>query len=248
MNELIKIETNENLEPIVSGRELHEKLGVETPYTKWIGRMVEYGFTENVDFVLVRQKCPTNNPKNPETEIIDHIIKLDMAKEIAMLQRNEAGKKIRKYFIEVEKEFNSPEKIMAKGLKYAEIELTKVKAKIEVLETKIFEDAPRVAYAENMEKSSDCILVREFAKVLANEGINLGEKRVYKFLRERGHILKGTTEPSQKAVEQGLFKVSHGTIKTIKGDLNTKTTKITGKGQIYFLDLIRKEFKYEIMN
>lgn len=126
--------------------------------------------------------------------------------------------------------------------------LKEEKAKNDQLKTKINEDAPRVAYAENMEKSSDCILLREFSKVLANEGIILGEKKLYKWLREKGYILKNNTEPSQKAVEQELFKVSHGTVKTIKGDINTKTTKITGKGQIYFLDLIKKEFAYQIAN
>lgn len=105
MNSLIKIEVNENQEQLVSGRELHEFLGIKTPYTQWFERMVGYGFVENTDFALLSQKCETNNPKNPITEIQDHAIKLDMAKEIAMIQRSEKGKQARRYFIEVEKKF-----------------------------------------------------------------------------------------------------------------------------------------------
>ena len=105
MNNLIKIVVNENQEQLVSGRELHEFLEIKTPYTQWFERMVGYGFVENSDFALLSQKCETNNPKNPITEIQDHAIKLDMAKEIAMIQRSEKGKQARQYFIEVEKKF-----------------------------------------------------------------------------------------------------------------------------------------------
>ena len=105
MNNLIKIVVNENQEQLVIGRELHEFLEIKTPYTQWFERMVGYGFVENRDFTLLSQKCETNNPKNPITEIQDHAIKLDMAKEIAMIQRSDKGKHARQYFIEVEKKF-----------------------------------------------------------------------------------------------------------------------------------------------
>lgn len=101
--ELIKIDVNAEQEAVVSGRELHEILEIKTPYTQWFERMVEYGFVENQDFALVSQKCETNNPRNPFTEKIDHAIKIDMAKEIAMIQRTEKGKQVRQYFIECEK-------------------------------------------------------------------------------------------------------------------------------------------------
>jgi anti-repressor protein len=90
--------------------ELHEALEIKTPYTKWFSRMCEYGFAENSDFILVRQNCQTNNPKNPTTTIDDHQLTIDMAKELCMIQRSEVGRKCRQYFIEVEKQWNSPEK------------------------------------------------------------------------------------------------------------------------------------------
>lgn len=99
--ELIKVTTNNNGEQLVSARELHGFLEVKTPYKKWFDRMCEYGFVENIDFVTVGQKCPIANGGYQEST--DHVIKLDMAKEISMIQRTEKGKQARKYFIECEK-------------------------------------------------------------------------------------------------------------------------------------------------
>lgn len=238
MNELIKIETNENLEPIISGRELHEKLGINSHYKDWIRRMLDYGFTENVDYIAIAQKRAT--AQGNETTYNDHIIKLDMAKEICMLQRNEKGKQFRKYFIQVEKDFNSPEKIMARALNIADRTLATLNVKVKQLENKIEEDRPRVSFAETIEKSSDSILIREFSKILANEGIHIGQNKLYSLLREWGYIIKNSTEPTQKAVQQGLFKINERVIKSIKGDILSRTTMLTGKGQLFLLDKIKR--------
>lgn len=98
----LMIQQQEDGNTVVSGRELHEFLEVTTRYNDWFKRMLGYGFTENSDFVLLTQKRVTNNPKNPVTEITDHAMTLDMAKEIAMIQRTEKGKQARQYFIAVE--------------------------------------------------------------------------------------------------------------------------------------------------
>ena len=103
-NELIKIETREGFGRCVSLRELHEGLGIKTQFTKWAIRMIEYGFTENIDFILISQKRLANNPKNPFTEQTDYIITIDMAKELCMIQRSDIGREFRKYFIECEKQ------------------------------------------------------------------------------------------------------------------------------------------------
>lgn len=101
--ELIKVTTNEQGQKLVSGRELHEVLEIGTRFDKWMQRMIDYGFQENIDYVLVAQKRPTNNPKNPYTEVTEYILTLDMAKHIAMVQRTEIGMRVRNYFIECEK-------------------------------------------------------------------------------------------------------------------------------------------------
>lgn len=101
-NGLIKITQDENGNSVVSGRDLHDFLGVQTKYTQWFERMVSYGFTENVDFVGFSQKREKPTDGRPT---IDHALTLDMAKEISMIQRTEKGKQARQYFIEVEKEY-----------------------------------------------------------------------------------------------------------------------------------------------
>lgn len=105
--ELIKVIKNENEELKVSARELHGFLEVKTQFTKWISRMIGYGFEENIDFILVSQKRPTNNSKNPYTTETEYIISLDMAKEISMIQRTAKGKEARRYFIECEKRYRN---------------------------------------------------------------------------------------------------------------------------------------------
>ena len=102
-NELIKVTKDDNGNSVVSGRDLHDFLEVGTQYTKWFDRMVDYGFTENTDFVAISQKRLT--AQGNETTYIDHALTLDMAKEISMIQRTDKGKQARQYFIEVEKAF-----------------------------------------------------------------------------------------------------------------------------------------------
>ena len=103
MNEL-QVE-NKNGESLISARELHAGLEVKSKFNDWFKRMLDFGFEENLDYVLVTQKKVTNNPKNPVTEYNDYYLKIDVAKEICMVQRNEKGRQFRKYFIEVEKAY-----------------------------------------------------------------------------------------------------------------------------------------------
>lgn len=108
MNQLISITQNENNESVVSGRELHEFLDVSTPYTQWFERMIEYGFVQNVDFIGLSQKSEKPQGGRPT---IDHALKLDMAKEISMIQRTAKGKEARQYFIQVEKEYKQQQQV-----------------------------------------------------------------------------------------------------------------------------------------
>ena len=161
MTELIKIEINKNQEPVVSGRELHKVLKVETPYRIWFPRMCEYGFTENVDYISLEQNCTKPKGGRPE---VNHAIKLDMAKEIAMLQRNENGKKVRQYFIQVEKEFNSPEKIMARALKIAEGRLNILQLENSQQKQIIGELKPKADYTDKILKNKTTMTVTAIAK------------------------------------------------------------------------------------
>lgn len=104
-NELIKITKDNNGNSVVSGRDLHEFLEVNTQYTKWFNRMAEYGFTENVDFAVIVKNVYDEKVFGGVRKITDHAMTLNMAKEISMIQRTDKGKQARQYFIEVEKAF-----------------------------------------------------------------------------------------------------------------------------------------------
>ena len=230
MNKLINVTLNENQEPVVSGRQLHKVLNVNSNYTTWFERMTEYGFTESQDFLPHLEKSTGGRPKQ------DHVLKLDMAKEIAMIQRTDKGKEVRQYFIQVEKDFNSPEKIMARALKIADRKIIKLEATIE-------EQKPKVIFANAVSASHTSILVGEFAKIMRQNGADMGQNRMFAWLRENGYLIsrKGSDRnmPTQKSMELGLFEIKETTINHSDGHISiNKTPKITGKGQLYFTEKI----------
>lgn len=161
MNNLINVTLNENQEPVVSGRQLHQVLGVKTEYKKWFSRMTEYGFAENEDFVKVTQKCLTSSTGQNMT---DHVLKLDMAKEIAMIQRTDKGKEVRQYFIQVEKDFNSPEKIMARALKIADRKIISLEHKNEVLQLELEEARKQTDYLDLILQTKDMLTTTQIAQ------------------------------------------------------------------------------------
>ena len=232
MNELINVTLNDNHEPVVSGRQLHEALDVKTRYNDWFNRMTEYGFIENQDYLAITQKRVT--AQGNSTNQVDHIIKLDMAKEIAMIQRTERGKQVRQYFIQVEKDFNSPEKIMARALLMAD-------KKVHQLEAKIEADRPKVLFAEAVSASHSSILVGELAKLLKQNGVDMGANRLFNWLRAHGYLIKRNGRdwnmPTQKSVEMGLIRVKETSITHADGHITvSKTPLVTGKGQQYFIN------------
>ena len=162
MNNLINITLNENHEPVVSGRQLHETLGVKTRYNDWFNRMTEFGFTENEDYLAITQKRVT--AQGNATNQTDHIIKLDMAKEIAMIQRTDKGKEVRKYFIQVEKDFNSPEKIMARALLMADKKIKLLESQNENLLIELEEANKNADYLDLILQTKDSLTITQIAQ------------------------------------------------------------------------------------
>lgn len=158
MNELINVTLNENHEPVVSGRQLHKALGVKTAYKDWFPRMTEYGFTEGEDFSSFLSKSTGGRPSQ------DHIIKLDMAKEIAMIQRTDKGKEVRQYFIQVEKDFNSPEKIMARALLMADKKIKLLENKNENLLIELEEATKNADYLDLILQTKDGLTIAQIAQ------------------------------------------------------------------------------------
>ena len=236
MTELIKVNYDESMDkPTVSGRDLHEALGVETRYNDWFKRMTEYGFTENDDFYSNLSK--TSDGGRPAT---DHQLTIPMAKEICMLQRNEKGKQFRQYFIKVEEAWNSPEMVMKRALEIANRKVEELKQRTFSLETQIEQDKPKVLFAQAVETAHTSILIGDLAKILKQNGVQTGQKRLFEQLRQEGYLMKGGSShnmPTQRAMEMGLFEVKESTINNPDGSIRiNKTTKVTGKGQTYFIN------------
>lgn len=226
---------NESHEPIVSGRTLHRELGVGTEYAKWMTRMTEYGFVEGQDFNSVKiDEVRQEGNRHVKREITDHALKLDMAKEIAMIQRTEKGKEVRQYFIQVERDYNSPEKIMARALLMAN-------NKVLTLETQVEELKPKALFADAVAASKTSILIGELAKLLNQNKVKIGGTRLFAWMRENGYLIKRKGQdwntPTQRAMEMGLFEIKERTHSNPDGSIIiSKTTKVTGKSQQYFIN------------
>ncbi|WP_392452410.1 phage antirepressor KilAC domain-containing protein [Streptococcus parasuis] len=232
MNELINITLNENHEPVVSARDLHKGLEVKSKYNDWLKRMLDYGFAEGTDFVAIAQKKVT--AQGNQSEFIEHVFNLDSAKEIAMIQRNDKGKEVRKYFIQVEKDFNSPEKIMARALLMAD-------KKVHHLEAQIEADRPKVLFADAVSASKSSCLIGELAKILKQNGIDIGQNKLFQWLRSNGYLIsrrgESWNQPTQKSMQLGLFELKKTNINHADGHTTVNTTtKVTGKGQQYFIN------------
>ena len=235
MNELIKVNTDTMM---VSARDLHEKLNIGTAFKDWMPRMVEYGFVEGTDYnVLKIERVQKEGNRDVKREVIDYEITVNMAKEICMIQRTPEGKRVRLYLIDLEKAWNTPELVMARGLKAVQAMIEQKDEQIKLLTADNERMKPKEVFADAVSASDSAILVRELAKLIKQNGKDIGEKRLYKWMRANGYIIKNSTQPTQRAMELGLFEVIERTVQ--RADLPpqvTSTTKVTGKGQQYFIN------------
>ncbi|HES0453468.1 TPA: phage antirepressor KilAC domain-containing protein, partial [Streptococcus pyogenes] len=172
-------------------------------------------------------------------EIQDYVLSLDAAKNLAMVSKTDKGKEVRKYFIQVEKDFNSPEKIMARALLMADKKVHKLEAQIEA-------DRPKVLFADAVEANETSILIGDFAKILRQNGYNIGQNRLFAWLRENGFLIRKNGEsynmPTQRSMDMKLFEVKERTHQEPNGSIRiSKTTKMTGKGQQYFINKFLNE-------
>lgn len=233
MNELKELINVENENMTVDGRKLHMFLEVNTAYTVWIQRMIAYGFVEGEDFVTdSKNVIRADGVIMPQTQI-NHFLTISMAKELCMIQRTERGKQARQYFIQIEKDWNTPEKVMARALEYAHREIC-------TLKTRVDEMRPKEIFADAVSTSKTTVLIGDLAKILKGNGVEIGQKRLFKWLRENGYLMKTTDSynmPTQRAMEMKLFEVKESTSVNPDGSIRVnKTPKVTGKGQQYFIN------------
>lgn len=245
MNELLKI-NYEAEQPTVSARDLHEALEINTRFNDWFSRMAEYGFENGVDFNLLKnEKVRLEGNREVKRDIMDYQISVDMAKQICMIQRSEKGKQYRQYFIDLEKAWNTPEQIFARALKMADQKIEKLKE----TNTGLLEDVermrPKEIFADAVKASDSSILIGDLAKILRQNGVDTGQKRLFEQLRNEGYLMKtGSSRnmPTQRYVADGLFQIKETVISNPDGSVRmTKTTKVTGKGQQYFLNKYLKK-------
>lgn len=241
-NELIKVQTNQEGEQRVSARELYKELGVKTRFSLWVDQNFKM-FVEGVDFTSVVTTTVVNN--GAIRQLDDFSLTTDMAKNVAMMSKTTKSQEIRDYFIAVEKEhkalMSDPRIQMAMGLKSAQLMLDH-KDKI------IAEMTPKALFADAVSASQSSILIGELAKLLKQNGVDMGQNRLFSYLRENGYLVKrqgsDRNMPTQKSMELGLFEIKeHNHINSNGVNVTTKTPKVTGKGQQYFINKFLGETK-----
>jgi anti-repressor protein len=237
MNELIKIQTNENGQA-VSARELHEKLGIVKHFTQWWEQQTEtLDLKEGKDFLPYRLESTGGRPG------LDFAIPLDIAKHLTMISKGENAHAIREYFIQVEKAWNSPEMVMARSLQFAAKQIDSYKEKLVLAEAKIKELSPAADLGNAVKNNDGLIIIREYVKILSNAGIRIKQCYLFDWLVENGYLFRngrGDYIPIKRFVEQGLFKLQETPVKTPTGSFISYTTKLTGKGQEYFIGKLRE--------
>lgn len=228
--DLIKVMVK-NDQQLVSAREVLEKVGLKTRFSRWVDQ--NFGeFEEGVDFTSVKTFTVVNN--GARRELDDYALTLDMAKELCMMARTDAGKELRRYFIELERKWNDPQEVVKRG--YAILQNENARLKIELESAK-----PKALFADSVAASDTTILIGELAKIIRGNGVDIGANRLFRWLREHGYLIsrKGSdyNMPTQKSMELGLFKIIERTINQSDGSSRIcKTTKVTGKGQQYFVN------------
>ena len=244
MNEIIKINYENAERPTVSGRELHEALGIKTAYKDWFPRMCEYGFTENSDFLTVAQKRAT--AQGNFTTYNDHMLTIQMAKEICMIQRTEKGKQCRQYFLDLEKAWNTPEMVIGRALQIAKKQIDSLKTEnnmlsttVAVQEQQISELKPKASYYDVVLNCPGLLSVSVIAKDYGKSA-----KWLNAYLHKKGIQYKQgkTWLLYQKYAECGYTCTKTSTVPASDGTQHTKVhTYWTQKGRLFIYDILKSD-------
>lgn len=224
MNELIKVNYEDDNRPTVSGRELHEALEVKSKYADWFKNMCSYGFTENEDYTAISKNLENGG------RTIEHALSIPMAKELCMLQRTEKGKFFRQYFIKVEEAWNSPEMIMKRALEIANANVKKLQIEVSTLTVENQIMQPKAEYFDELVDRNLLTGIRETAKEL-----KIKQNKFVQFLLDKKYLYrdkKGKLMPYAKQVDAGLFELKEFTNEKTK--FSSTQVLITPKGNETF--------------
>ena len=240
MNELLNV--NFDMQT-VSARELYEQLEISKRFSAWFETNSQ-GFVEGEDFTSVLSGTVVNNGAHRELQ--DYNLTVDMAKHLCLMSRTEKGKQCRQYLIDLEKAWNTPEQVMARALKIANRTIDSLKEH----NTKLIEDCermkPKEIFADAVSASKTSILIGDLAKLICQNGCQIGQKRLFEWMRANGYLIlrKGSdyNMPTQRSMEMGLFEIKESTHLNGEGlNVISKTPKVTGKGQQYFINKFMKQ-------
>jgi len=220
MSNIIQIQTNDNMEQVISARELHEKLGMQKDFTDWFKyQAAKIGLIEGKDFTTILGETSERGGRPS----VDYLIPIDIAKHICMMSGGENAHAIRQYFIQVEKAWNSPEMVMSRALKLAD-------RKIASLEEERQKLLPKAEAYDAFMDGSNLQTMNDVAKCLG-----IGRNKLFKFLREH-KIMRANNTPYQEYIDRGYFEVKEKPIQMGDSVINYAQTYVAAKG----VDYIRK--------
>lgn len=233
-NQLMNV-TIKNNQQLVSARDLHKGLGLTGRFSRWFKTNSEF-FEENTDFYKCTSSTVVNN--GAVRILDDYLLTISMAKQLAMMARTERSKLYRQYFLDLERKWNSPEEVVKRGYAILQDENTQLR-----IENKTMR--PKALFADAVSVSKKTILIGDLAKILKQNGVNIGSVRLFRWLRKHGYLIKRDASdynmPTQKSMERGLFEIKETVITHRDGHTTiSKTPKVTGKGQIYFVNKFLK--------
>lgn len=245
MNELLRVNYDSD-RITLSARELHEFLGIKTSFKDWFPRMCEYGFNESQDFnPLKNERVQFEGDRQVKRTVQDYQITLDMAKEIAMIQRSEKGKQIRQYFLELERKWNSPEAVMNRALEYSRKQVqallqTNEKLELEnkMKDQQLNELKPKADYYDQILQSKSLVLISQIAK-----DYGYGAPTMNKKLHELGVQYKQGGQWLLYSKYQNKGYTHSRTINITRSDGRSDVrmqTEWTQKGRLFLYELLRK--------
>ena len=242
MEELIKVQVK-NDHQLVGARDLYKGLEVKRRFSAWWEQNSK-GFEKGTDYEGVLVSTPYNklHPDKLQT-IQDYLLTIDMAKELCMMSKTEKGKEVRKYFIQVEKDWNSPDMIMHRALEVSNSRIKLLTAKNQSLanqhkdlQDKIDRDAEDVTFAKAIRYRHHAIPIRELADILTQNGFTIGQNQLYKLLRDEKYLSKQKdfwNLPMSSKVKAGYFRVIH---KVTRDGRPYRKTLVTPEGQKHLIN------------
>jgi anti-repressor protein len=245
MTELIKIEENEDGIKTVNARELHEFLESKQDFSTWVKKRIEkYQFIKGEDFTVFHKKM--ENLSEGGRPLKEYHISIDMAKELSMVENNEKGREIRKYFIECERRFQEAKKLvelmserelLATALISANNIIEEKKKETVKLKAKIIQDQPKVEFYDTVVATDGAVSMSEAIKLIGVPGF--GRTKLYAYLRKKGVFTQNSREPMQRYIDAGWFNITESTYTTEYSTHVSITPRVYQKG----IDGIRRMMK-----